>query len=104
MSGTRADARKRQEERAASNDRWSVVVYRDGEPVSGTLPCTDWDAATVVAPWFAGWLGGPVSVVNAIAAARFDPESQRSLFDAAGDEPLTDEEWIGLAAAAGFEP
>ncbi len=47
---------------------WGVVVYLDGEPVTGLMPCDDWSACVAVAPFFVGLLGGPISVAQAVVA------------------------------------
>lgn len=61
---------------------WSAVLLYDGEPVTGSIPCDDFDAAGIVAVFFAGWLGGPVSVGAAVSANRVpEPDPQPSLFE-----------------------
>ena len=61
---------------------WSAVVLRDGQPVCDPVPCHDMDAAAVLAPLVVGWLGGPVSVMRAVVAARPAVEdAQPSLFE-----------------------
>lgn len=78
-----SEARKRAEEVApfVPVTCWSAVLLRDGVPVTGEVPCSEWNAAEVVAPLLVGWLGGPVSIVNGVIAAR-EPvvEPQGSLF------------------------
>lgn len=61
---------------------WTTVLYADGVPVVDELSCSDWDAATILAPLVVGWLGGPVSVARAVVASREpEPDAQPSLFD-----------------------
>lgn len=61
---------------------WTAVLLRDGQPVSDPVPCSDWDAASILAPVVVGWLGGPVSVTQAVVATKPPPEEpQPSLFD-----------------------
>lgn len=61
---------------------WSAVVLLDGEPVSGPVPIDDYEAANILSPLVAGWLGGSVSVVAAVAATRAaELDDQPSLFD-----------------------
>jgi hypothetical protein len=45
---------------------WSAQLFRDGEPVTGAVPCDAWDAAGLLGPVVVGWLGGPVSVTRAV--------------------------------------
>lgn len=81
MSGTRADARKAREGAAPARDGWTAALYLDGEQVVTPQPCSDYEAATILAPLVAGWLGGPVSLASAVIAARPpDVEPQGSLF------------------------
>lgn len=61
---------------------WSAVILKDGEPVAPAMPCSEWTAAEVLAPLVAGWLGGPVSIVQAVVATRAPAvEPQASLFE-----------------------
>lgn len=81
-----SEARKRLEESTAppfaATTRWSAVLLCDGVAVTGEVPCSEWNAAEVVAPLLVGWLGGPVSIVNGVIGAR-EPvvEPQGSLFE-----------------------
>lgn len=59
---------------------WSVVLYHDGEAVTGLVPCDDWSAALHGAELIAGLTGGPVSVSSAVIAAR-PRTNEPSLFD-----------------------
>lgn len=65
--------------------RWTAILYADGEPVTGEVPCLDWVAADLLAPLVHGWLGGPVSIVRAVSDVRaVDAQAdQPSLFDEA---------------------
>lgn len=78
--GTNSEARKRKAER---DQRWSAIVLLDGEPVSGEVPCEDYEAALILSPLVAGWLGGPVSVAKAVMACRPQADEQASLFEVA---------------------
>ncbi len=61
---------------------WSAVLLRDGQPVCDPVPCDDMDAAAVLAPLVVGWLGGPVSVMQAVVATRpVIVADEPSLFD-----------------------
>lgn len=60
---------------------WSAVIYCDGQPVTGEVPCDDYDAAGIAAPFFAAWLGGAVSVGAAVSANRPRVRPEPSLFD-----------------------
>lgn len=75
-----SEARKRREEREAAASPWTAVLMLDGEPVCGPVPCDLYDAAAILSPLVAGWLGGPVSVAKAVAAMRPVPDAQTSLF------------------------
>lgn len=82
MTSSNSEARKKTEaQRVSVAGDWSMIVLLDGEAVTGAVPCTDWDAAQVMSPLVASWLGGPVSVANAVAATRHRPEDQPSLFE-----------------------
>lgn len=61
---------------------WSAIVLLDGEPVCGEVPCEDYEAALILSPLVAGWLGGPVSVARAVVAMRPVDDEQQSLFGA----------------------
>lgn len=64
--------------------RWTAVLLADGEPVTGEVPCLEWTIADMLAPLVAGWLGGPVSIVQAVSATReHEMQTQASLFDEA---------------------
>lgn len=66
---------------------WTATLYRDGQPVCEAMPCSDYSAAEVLAPFVAGWLGGPVSIVSAVVANRPPAVApQASLFD---EEPVS---------------
>lgn len=45
---------------------WSAVILLDGEPVTGPVPFTPWEAASPLARLVAGITGGPVSVAGAV--------------------------------------
>lgn len=61
---------------------WTAVLCADGEPVTGEVPCTEWIAAELLAFVVAGWVGGPVSVGQAVFASRErETDAQASLFD-----------------------
>lgn len=62
---------------------WTAVLFLDGEPVTGPVPVDDYDAATIMSPLMASWLGGPVSVAKAVAATRTDAVEldEPTLFD-----------------------
>lgn len=62
---------------------WTAVLYLDGEPVTGELPIDLYDAATIMSPLMASWLGGPVSVAKAVASARVNAleVEEPTLFD-----------------------
>ncbi len=45
---------------------WSAIILRDGDPITGPVPLTRWEAASVLAQLVAGWTGGPVSVASAV--------------------------------------
>lgn len=49
---------------------WALVVYRDGEPVTGPVPADDWTVAAAVAEMLVAWLGGPISVGSAVVSTR----------------------------------
>lgn len=61
---------------------WSAALFYDGQQVTGPIPCDDYDAATIASPLMASWIGGPISVAQAVVASRtvvlFD---EPSLFD-----------------------
>ena len=63
---------------------WSAVVLCDGEPVTGQVPVDDWTAAGIVAEFFARWLGGPISLAQAVVANQPSTEDP-TLFDRAED-------------------
>lgn len=79
-----SEARKRLEETQpfAATSCWSAVLLRDGVAVTGEVPCSEWLAAELLALLVAGWVGGPVSVVNGVISARVpEVEPQGSLFE-----------------------
>lgn len=54
---------------------WSAILLRDGEAVTGPVPCDQWDAAGIAGPLFVAMLGGPISIGQAVASTRVpDPE------------------------------
>ena len=63
---------------------WSVELLCDGDPVVG-LPVDDWLAAEVLALASVALWGGPVSVLDAVAAQRRAEQPERTIFDALGD-------------------
>lgn len=79
-----SEARKRAEE-ATSATGWSAVLYLDGEPVTGRVPCLDYEAALIASPLMASWLGGPVSVASAVTAVRAAAASELTLLDHLSD-------------------
>lgn len=79
--GETSEARKRREEAQPQRDGWTAALYLDGEQVVSPQRCSDYEAATILAPLVAGWLGGPVSLASAVIAARPDEVApQGSLF------------------------
>lgn len=75
-----SEARKRAEEKAARQG-WSAILLLDGEPVTGPVPCEDYEAALIASPLVAGWLGGPVSVAQAVTAVRTAAAHEPNLLD-----------------------
>lgn len=65
--------------------RWTAILLADGEPITGEVPCSEWAVADVLAPFVVDWLGGPVSIVQAVSATRAAEvvAEQASLFDEA---------------------
>lgn len=82
-----SEARKRREEAAAREAaaNWSAVLYLDGEPVTGRVPCLDYEAALIASPLIASWLGGPVSVAHAVTAVRTAAAAEPDLFSSLGE-------------------
>ncbi len=63
---------------------WGVVIYRDGQPVSGVVDADDCDIGSLIAPVFAAWPGGRVSILHAVVGARLElapHEDQLSLLE-----------------------
>lgn len=59
---------------------WSVIVCRNGQPLTGQVPCDDWYAATSLAEVAVLIAGGPVSVAQAVVRQQQIDASAVGLF------------------------
>lgn len=75
---------------------WSAIILRDGQPVTGPVTLTRWEAAGLAAPIIAGIAGGTISVAAAAIEPRpaeptaepeLDPDPQLTIYDHPGVDP-----------------